>query len=208
MIDDVLSQAEDNLRIIRESMQRAKGLTNFSGVSGVFAGLLAIAGAFCQRLYVLGLTRENRPISFFLVWTSVLILAVVFDFWNVSRHSQDINRSLAIRVLRHTAKLALPSILSGVLLTIAFVHEGRMDLVYPYWMLAYGSAVAAVAPGAAKELKWVGRAFLASGAIVLLIQTFSAQPLRNAQFGLAMIIPTFGLINIAYGIYVGRRDGW
>jgi len=208
VIDDVLSQAEDNLRVIRESMQRAKGLTNFGGVSGIFAGFLAIIGAFAQRIYVMSLPADARSQGFFLCWSLMIAFAVVFDYWNLSRRSRDVNRSLATRIVRHNAKLALPSILLGVLLTIAFVHEGRMNLVYPYWMLVYGCAVLAVAQGAAKELVWLGRGFLAFGIVVLLLQTFGSQHLRDAQIGLAAMLPSFGLLNIVYGISVGRRDGW
>ncbi len=189
-------------------MARAQSLSNFAGLSGIFAGMVAIAGAFGQRLYVMALPPERQTAAFVLNWATVVAAAVAFDYWHVCRRSADVDRALAVRLFRHQARAAWPALFTGIVLTVAFLGDGRPDLVYPYWMLCYGCAVCAAALGGAIELAWLGRAFLASGAIVLLLQVFGPSHFREAQLGLAAIIPTFGLLNIAYGVMAGRRAGW
>jgi len=203
-----LNRAEDHLRVIRDTVVRAKSLRNFAGLSSIFAGFASIAGAFAQRLIVLGTPAGQRNLAFILNWTIVVAAALVFDYWHTHRRVADADRALAVRLVRHQARAAWPALLSGIALTLAFLGDGRMNLVYPYWMLCYGSAVSAAALGGAKELAWLGRSFLVFGTVLLLVQTYGSQHLRDAQFGLAAMLPTFGLLNISYGIVVGRKAGW
>ena len=203
-----LSQAEDHLRVIRDTVVKAKALSNFAGLSSIFAGLVAIVGTFVERLYVMGVPSEQRGIAFVVNWASVVVVAMAFDYWHVRRRVTDVDRSLAVRLVRHQARAAWPALLFGLLLTLTFLHEGRINLVYPYWMLCYGCAISAAALGGAKELIWLGRGFLLFGAGLLLVQTFGSQHLRDAQLGMAAMLPSFGLLNIAYGIAVGRKAGW
>jgi len=206
-VQDELVQAEQHLRVIREAVTKSKAIGNFAGISAVYAGVAAIAGAVVQRLWVLPSPGSRHDFAFAVDWLVVVLAAVGFDYWHVLSRAEP-ERSLAVRLFRHSARAAWPSLLFGITLTIAFLREGRSDLVYPYWMLCYGSAVSAAALGGAKELAWLGRAFLACGAGLLLAQTFGPPQLVRAQLGLAAMIPTFGLLNIGYGILAGRRAGW
>ena len=55
MNTQTLADAEDQLRMIRDAVVKAKAVTNFAGLSSIFAGLASIAGSFVQRLYVMGI---------------------------------------------------------------------------------------------------------------------------------------------------------
>ncbi len=204
----MVSEAESNLRLIRSYMEQSKRYSNFAGLSGLFGGIYSIMGAVVLRIFVLGQPAETKKLGFVAVWLAVITLSLVTDYVFTRRREGLLEKAVVLRLGRHMARVALPSLLGGAAITIAFLHQGNQDLLYPYWMLAYGSAIAALGVSAPREVSILGWAFIVFGVATLMAQTFGPIGLAHMQIGLAMFVLTFGLFHVAYGICVARREGW
>lgn len=200
-------EAEENLRIIRDLMERSTRYSTFSGLSGVFAGLVSIAGCLVQRFYVLSLPRETQSTAFLVNWTLVIALALGMDYLLTKRRAPLVGKTIISRLGKQMAMAAAPGLGTGVLLTLYFLQRGLIHDIYPVWMLTYGVAVCAVGLFSQKEVSRLGWAFLVAGALTLLVQTWAAPPLK-ADIDWLMMAVAFGGFHIVYGIVVSRRDGW
>jgi len=83
--------AHAELSSIRDLMERSSKFISLSGLSGVLAGVYALAGAGCAYLLLknhswfnLGSPYEKEPdilMQLFLIALSVLILSIVTSYW-------------------------------------------------------------------------------------------------------------------------------
>ncbi len=207
-MDNLVSQAEGDLRVIRSYMERSKRYSNFAGLSGVFGGVYAILGAVFMRVYTLGLPAGQKPMGFAITWLAVIALSLGTDYVSTRRRENLVEKAVIVRLTRHMARVALPALISGIAISICFIHAGQQDLLYPYWMLAYGSAIAALGISAPREVSMLGWSFVLLGAFALFTQSFGPVGLVRAQFGLVMFMFSFGCLHIVYGVVVARREGW
>jgi hypothetical protein len=199
-------QAQENLRVIRELMERSTKYSTFSGLSGVLAGLISVAGCLIQQLVIPTVAEASRSYAFILNWSVVVALVVVTDYLLTKRRAPMVGKTIRSRLGKQMVLAAAPGLGMGGLLTLTLLHLGHVEYVYPFWMFAYGVAVSAVGLFSQKEVQRLGWAFLGAGALTLALQTLG--PGATAQIGLAMTALTFGGFHIAYGLIVSRRGGW
>lgn len=198
-------EAQENLRIIRELMERSTRHSTFSGLSGVLAGLVSIAGCLVQALYVRHLPLAARPTGFLLNWTAVIALVLCLDFILTKRRAPLVGKRILSHLGRQMLMASLPGLGTGALLTLFFVRRGLMDEIYPFWMLCYGAAISAVSLFSQSEVARLGLAFLLAGALTLVAELLGAPP---SPLGLVMMALSSGGFHIAYGVTAGRREGW
>jgi hypothetical protein len=199
-------EAQENLRVIRDLMERSTKYSTFSGFSGVFAGLVSIAGAIIQQFVINPLPEATRSAAFLLNWSLVVALAIGADFMLTKRRAPLVGKTILSRLGKQMVFAAGPGLGMGGLLTLALLKLGHVEYVYPFWMLTYGTAVSAVGLFSQKEVQRLGWAFLGAGVLTLGLQAVA--PASAAQLGLAMTAVTFGGLHIAYGLSVSRRGGW
>src|SRR5260221_6877862 len=81
-------EAEENLRVIRELMERSTKFSTFSGLSGVLAGSASIVGCIATRLVA---QRYAAPtafrIPFLLIWSLVILFAIGGDYLLTKRRA-------------------------------------------------------------------------------------------------------------------------
>ena len=190
-------EAKSDLRSIRQTMERSTRYSNFAGLSGVSGGLIALIG-------MVGQTRQNDAGWPFIVhWSTVIGAALLVDYIWTRRRVRTMDKAVVRRLAQRMAAVALPGLLAGLAVTLAFVAKGRAMELFPYWMLFYGVAMSAVALMMPKEVTWLARSFMILGVAALALQ---CNGWRGAGWiGFAF---SFGLLHIAYGIYVGVREGW
>ena len=191
-------EAQENLRRIRELMERPHQHSTFSGLSGVLAGSASIVGClFTNRL-------ANRPASEQYsaqlgIWLSVIIFALVADYLLTKRRAATVGKRILSRLGRQMFIAAAPALGTGALLTFYFWKRGLLAEVYPFWMLCYGVAVCAVGLFSRREVLLLGVSFLLLGGLSLFLLP---------QNGLLMMGLAFGGLHIAYGLMMSRKDGW
>lgn len=193
------TEAKENLRIIRDLMERSTKYSTFSGPSGVIAGLASIGGCAATRsLSARQLTAPEFREGFLLAWCLVIFVAVGADYVLTKRRAARVGKYIVSRLGKQMIIAAAPGLGAGAALTLFFVQSGAIPAVYPVWMLCYGVAVCAVGLFSQREVSILGAAFLIAGAVTL----------RAPQYGLAMVAATFGGFHILYGIAMTRKGGW
>ncbi len=198
--DPDLFEAKENLRLIRELMERSTRHSTFSGVSGVFAGTVSIVGCLITRwLGKMGLPQDAYAISFLAVWTGVVLLAIGADYFLTKRRAIAVGKRVMSRLGKQMFVATMPGLGSGAVITLYFLRQGLLTQVFPVWALCYGVAVCSVGLFSQREVTRLGLAFLIAGTVTLLLF-----PLH----GLPMMALTFGGFHIVYGLIMGRRDRW
>ena len=191
-------EAEENLRVIRELMERSTKFSTFSGLSGVMAGGASIVGCLVTRSiqHQASLMRAGTP--FLLTWSMVILFAVGVDYLLTKRHAARVGKRIVSRLGKQMAFAAIPGLGTGALMTLYLWRHGLLADVYPVWMLCYGIAVCAVGLFSQREVKALGTCFLAMGALTMLVP----------EIGLPAMVLSFGGFHIAYGLVMARKDGW
>ena len=188
-------EAEENLKMIRNLMERSTQYSTFSGLSGVFAGIVSIVGCLITRS--MG-NVDARPIEFIATWILVILVAVGADYLLAKRRAADVGKHVLSRLGRQMVIASVPGLGSGALLTLYFMQHKMLENVFPVWMLCYGIAVCATGLFSQREVAYLGVAFLIAGAFSLLMPVS----------GLLMMAITFGGFHIAYALVMSKKEGW
>src|SRR6201986_4178227 len=111
------THAMDNLRFIRETMERAGSFTAVPGWGGVALGITALGAATIA-------SRMSRPRDWLLIWLGELAVAIGIAGWTTLSKARRSGSSLLTGPARRFASSFAPPILAGVLLP-AFVGHLR-----------------------------------------------------------------------------------
>ncbi|MFN8205880.1 MAG: hypothetical protein U0T82_00525 [Bacteroidales bacterium] len=208
-MEDYKKQLED-LEHIRSMMERSSRFISLSGLSGVSAGLVALAGAavawfglqFDQRYfdpdqYFLH-TRDtlSHPYLFLaLDGLVVLIMAIILAYWFTLRNARKKGVSIwdpaTRRVIFH---LGIPLLAGGLFCLILAYHELGW-LCAPVTLLFYGIGLISASKYTFAEVGYLGAAEIALG----LLASF------KPGYGLIFWAIGFGILHIIYGIYTWRK---
>lgn len=196
-----LEEARENLRVIRQTMERSTKYSTLSGLSGVLIGLVAIVGVLATRALIgtAGASVYSHPLRLALIWLAVLFVAVAVDFGCNKRRAAQVGKRVVSPLGAHILLAALPAFLGGAVLTFFFGQHHLLFYVWGVWMLCYGLAICAVGLFSVKPVSILGAAFVLAGAVTLLL------PL---PYHLPMMALTFGGFHIGYGVLMARRHGW
>lgn len=190
--DPALSdRALDNLRFIRDTMERAGTFTAISGWGIAAVGVVAMGAAVVARA---------RPTVGWTVGTWVVTAAVciALSMWMTARKAR---RSQVSMVSGPAQKLALafsPAMVVGALLTVALLRIGANDLLPGVWLLLYGTAVVAGGVFSVRIIPVMGLCFMTLGAAAL----FAPPPI-----GQWLMVGGFGFAHVVFGIQIARRHG-
>ncbi|MGB0175793.1 MAG: hypothetical protein ACPF9D_01420 [Owenweeksia sp.] len=181
--------AEADLKEIKNLMERSSRFISLSGLSGVFAGLYALAGAWLADQYV---TSDYERIE---LWPLVaiaatvlflsLITAIFFTTRNARKKNQKIWDKLSQRMLWN---LAVPLIAGGLFLVILIVQK-QYYLVAPGMLVFYGLALINGSKYTLNDIRYVGYFQIILG---LLATWFYGNGLLFWSIG-------FGWLHIIYG---------
>ncbi len=192
-------EAEENLRVIRELMERSTKYSTFSGPSGVLAGAASIVGCLVTRaLSARPPESDSFRIPFLVTWSLVILFAIGADFLLMKRRAARVGKRIVSRLGKQMVFAAGPGLGTGALLTLFLLQHNLLAGVYPLWMLCYGIAVCAVGQFSQREVKALGVSFLLAGALTLLVP----------GLGLPMMALSFGGFHIVYALIISRKDGW
>lgn len=190
--------AHENLRVIRDLMERSTRYSTFSGLSGVLAGTASIVGCLVTHALA-GRTGSVDPGAFLLTWSLVIVFAIGADYLWMKRRAKRVGKRIVSPLGKQMLLASAPGLGTGALLTLFFLQHNLMAHIYPVWMLGYGAAVAAVGLFSQREVSRLGAAFLLAGAATLFLP---------AAYGLPAMGIAFGGFHILYGLVMSRKDGW
>ena len=184
-------RAMDNLKFIRETMERSTSFTAVPGYGGVFMGVTAIVAAYIAN---------GQPLvrDWLTVWLLEAILAFAIGLFAMWQKSKAAGVALTSAPARKFAISFLPSLICGVVITLGMWRFGHFEVMIPIWILLYGAAVVTGGSFSVKAVPIMGWCFIAVGAAAFFLP---------ANLGNSMMALSFGALHIVFGIIIARRYG-
>lgn len=196
----------ENLSEIRNLMERSSRFISLSGLSGVFAGIIALIGAavafwyFDSSLYYPDYTsriftpdwqvRLDTVLFVLLDASIVLVLAIGVGIFFTTRRARkkglNIWDPVAIRLMTN---LAIPLVTGGIFILILVFKFHGVALAAPATLIFYGLGLINASKYTLNDIRYLG----VSEIILGLIASFFA------GYGLLFWAIGFGLLHIIYG---------
>jgi predicted phage tail protein len=187
----VSDRAMDNLRYIRETMERA---TPFTGISG--RGEIAIGGT----ALIASVIAARQP-SFKLwvyTWLAEGLISSLIAGWSMDRKARATQTSLFSGSGRKALYSLAPSLIAGGLLTLVLVRAGAFAAIPGMWLLLYGTGVITGGMFSVRAVPAMGICFMALGALAL----FSPTAWTNW-----FMAGGFGGLHLLFGAIIVRKYG-
>lgn len=183
-------RAADNLRFIRDTMERASAFTAVPGWGGVVIGFTAlIAGAIASHKSLAGQ---------FWVWLAEALVAGIIGIAALRWKSERVAMPLASRPARRALLSFAPPLAAGGVLTAALFGIHQLGLVAALWLLLYGVAVTTAGAFSVRIVPVMGICFMALGTIAALV------PVHWSNW---FLTGGFGVLHIGFGYVIARRYG-
>ncbi len=198
-----------DLAHIRSLMERSTRFISLSGLSGVFAGVVALGGAWLAQHHVAGQPGSRydsvtygvmRRVPAYLYWdeltitllfdaVAVLAVALLGAFWFTWRRSKRMGQGLWDPSARRLAWNLFIPLAAGGIVCLALMYHGLPGLVAPATLVFYGLALLNASKYTLDEIRWLALSELALGVV--------------ASFwigaGLMFWALGFGVLHIVYG---------
>ncbi|MCA1589362.1 MAG: hypothetical protein LC730_00175 [Acidobacteria bacterium] len=184
-------RAIDNLRFIRETMERSTHFTAVPGYGGILMGTTAIVAAYIA-------TQQIYLRDWLIVWLTEACLAFAIGLLAMWQKSKIAGVSLVSVPARKFALGFAPPLACGIAITLGLWRFEQYELMAPVWMLLYGAAVATGGAFSVRLVPVLGWIFIAAGAAAF------AAP---AGYGNIFMGATFGFLHIVFGAIIARRYG-
>ncbi|HBX52737.1 MAG: hypothetical protein A2275_09505 [Bacteroidetes bacterium RIFOXYA12_FULL_35_11] len=199
-----------NLSEIRSIMERSSRFISLSGLSGIFAGLIALLGAaavyfyfneyYNPRYYNMGVftkselmrDRELYLFILFLLCDGIIVLALSLAaaVFFTTRNA----RKKGLKVWDNTAKRTLINLfiplVAGGFFCMALLFHGKIYLIAPTTLVFYGLALINASKYTLNDIRYLGISELILGVIASFF----------VGYGLIAWAIGFGLLHIVYGI--------
>ncbi|MGH7460665.1 MAG: hypothetical protein ACREMA_06505 [Longimicrobiales bacterium] len=186
-------RAADNLRFIRNTMERSSSFTAVPGAGGMAMGAVAlVAAALASRARVGGADAWLR------VWLVCLAVAVLLGGTALVIKARRVGSPLFRGAARKFALNMLPALVAGALLTVALVRWGVPYALPGVWMLLYGAGVAAGGAFSVPAVPVLGALFMIAGGVTLFL------PVGAGDLMMAL---AFGGLQLGFGWLIARRHG-
>lgn len=181
----------ENLRFIRQTMERSASFTAVPGWGGFAMGMTALAAAWVA-------SRQPTAVRWLATWLIEAGLAISTGAWTVSRKARAANLPILSGAAQKFALSLLPPLLGGALLTVVLYRAGAVSLLPGVWLLLYGAGVVTGGAFSVRIVPVMGICFMLAGAL-----TFFCP----ASWGNWCLAAGFGGLHILFGIIIARRYG-
>lgn len=181
----------DNLRFIRETMERASSFTAVPGWGGVLIGITACAATGYA-------SRQTTQRAWLFTWLWEALLALVIGIVTMHRKARRAESQLWSGPGRKFALSLTPPLLAGLILTVALYHARAFETLPGTWLLLYGTGVVTGGAFSVRIVPVMGICFMAWGVLTLWLP---------AAYGNALLAAGFGGLHIVFGLIIARRYG-
>ena len=184
-------RAMDNLRYIRETMERATAFTAISGWGEVAIGLTALIASF--------VAAHQATVKMWLaVWVVEGTISLLIAGWSMDRKARAVQMPLVSGPGRKAVFSLSPPIVAGGLLTIVLFRAGLTSAIPGCWLLLYGTGVITGGMFSVPIVPIMGLCFMALGAAAL----FAPPELANWFMAVG-----FGALHVVFGVIIARKYG-
>jgi len=178
-------RAMDNLRYIRETMERA------SGWGQVAIGATALAATYLAA-------QQPNAKAWLLTWLTEAIIALLISGWSMDRKARATGTPLLSGPGRKVAFSLSPPMAVGALLTVVLFRAGLTNAIPGMWLLLYGTGVVTGGMFSVSVVPVMGICFMVLGAVGLF---------APAVWGNWLLAAGFGGLHMVFGIIIARKYG-
>lgn len=184
-------RALDELRQIRQTMERAGSFTAVPGWGTLGIGLIGVVTAF-------GAHSQTQIGAWLGAWLGAAVLAFALGLGSIYRKTRRSGLSLHRGPARQFLLGLAPPLVAGALLTALLCAHQQTSLLPALWLLVYGCAVVTGGAVSIRVVPLMGGAFMALGALACV-----APP----AWGNALLGTGFGGLHLVFGALIARRHG-
>ena len=185
------THAMDNLRFIRETMERAGSVTAVPGWGGFAIGVSALIAAAIAA-------RQSTVNAWLATWLLEGVFAIALGALAMKRKADSAQLPLFSGPARRFVLSFAPPLLVGALLTLVLYRAGLTGAIPGMWLLLYGTGVVTGGAFSVRVVPVMGLCFMMLGSVALFC------PLA---WGTAFLAVGFGGLHIIFGIIIARRYG-
>jgi hypothetical protein len=180
----------EDIRYIRETMERSSAFTAVPGWGGVAMGCTALAAAWIAGRQVLPSTRLA-------VWLGEGVLAASIALVATQRKAQRAGAPLTSGPGSKFTRTFLPAIVAGAALTAALAGTELSQILPGVWLLLYGAGVVTAGASSVQVVRVMGILFMLTGGAALFLPAWG-----NSFMALG-----FGGLHIVFGIVIAKKYG-
>jgi hypothetical protein len=186
-----LPNVAEDLRFIRDTMERASAFTAVSGWGQVISGLTALGAAVVAA-------RQASAFGWLRVWLAEGVVAVVIGLlactWKANRRGLPLFSGPARKVALGLA----PPLVAGAFLTFVLFRAGLEWALPAAWLLLYGAGIMTGGAYSVSIVPVMGLCFMLVGALAVL---------GPAGWGNWFLAAGFGGLHVVFGFLIARRHG-
>lgn len=200
----------EDIKAIRKLMEESSRFLSLTGLSGIFAGLTAIAGALVAYFFILDngtinfdeylrslSAEESISVKWKLIADAalVLLLSVVFSLCLSMRKAKKDGKNFWTPSSRRLLiNLLIPLITGGVFIFV-LLSQDQIQLIVPCFLIFYGLSLVNAGKFTFGEIFYLGILEIITGLISAFVP----------GGGMIFWILGFGILHIIYGIAMYRK---
>jgi hypothetical protein len=192
----------EDLKEIKDIMNRSSRFVSLSGLSGISAGLIALAGAYYahkalfsqynfSRYDAVALSQESVQ-TILIIAFSTIALAIISVLLLTRYETQKRNeKSWNILTKRILINLFIP-LMAGGIICLILLFNGYVSMIPPITLIFYGLALYNASKYTLNEMESLG----------LIELTLGVLGFYFIEYGLIFWTVGFGVVHIVYGTYM------
>ena len=184
-------RALDNLRFIRQTMERAGSFTAVPGWGQVAVGATALVAAGLAA-------RQPTPELWLATWLGEAVIALAIGGWTMVRKAYAVHDPILTGPGRRFGLSFLPPMVVGGLLTVALYRAGLWHALPGAWLLLYGTGFVTGGAFSVRIVPVMGLCFMLLGSVALL---------GPAAWSNWLMAAGFGGLHMVFGAVIARRYG-
>src|SRR4051794_25957135 len=185
--------ALDNIRFIRDAMERAGSFTSIPGWGGVGVGVTAIGAAMIAQQFL------GKSLRMWLAtWLAEAIVAAAIGFGTMGIKARRSEAPFMSGAAKRFFISYFAPLVAGAVVTLALVRVEAYAAIPAVWLLLYGAAFVSSGAFSIKVIPVMGIAFMLLGGLAALLPLGAS----NILLGIA-----FGGLHIIFGYIIARSYG-
>lgn len=185
------THAHDNLRFIRETMERASAFTAVPGWGGAAMGVTALGAAAVAA-------QQPTRGAWLLVWLCEAVLAFTLGAAAMWLKARRAHLPLLHGAGRRFLMALCPPLVAGGLVTFVLYRMGATAVLPGLWLLLYGAGVVTGGAFSVRIVPAMGLVLMSLGAVALF---------APGHWGDVFMATGFGLVQVVFGWIIARRHG-
>jgi len=188
---EIHARAMDNLRFIRETMERAGSFTAVSGWGQVVIGVTGFLAAWLASV-------QGTPRLWLATWCVAAVVSVAIGVLTTAMKARAAKMPLLTGPGRKFMLSLAPPLVAGAVLTVVLFQAGSLAVLPGVWLLLFGVGILTAGAFSVPVVPVMGLTFMGLGTAAL----FSP-----AAWGDAYMALGFGGLHMFFGTLIARRYG-